>query len=275
MLSYDVTVSTADIVAATTFNNVFIKLVGEDGESERKWLVSFKALRVFEDTHLLGRHSRKRELKEREEDYRWDVYAEGIPHIMKADGPHSLPSEVRFSFTKTTELYLTATAGLTELQLKGLKHCKENWPDIGSINRVFCCKKTEISGNFLMKRDVEPMLLYDYGGWMPNNPITLQLPPPTTKGTTSEATMLKTLPDVNVTVRGMATMWLLSKRSTDFVSLGQYPEEHFSEEIPFTFIKDFQAELRQLRAKIKARNVDLEIPYTYMDPGDIENSVAI
>lgn len=53
---------------------------------------------------------------------------------------------------------------------------------------------------------------------MPNNPITLQLPPPTTKGTTSEATMLKTLPAVNATVQGMATMWLLSKQSTDFVS---------------------------------------------------------
>uniref|UniRef100_A0A674P1B9 Arachidonate epidermal lipoxygenase 3 n=1 Tax=Takifugu rubripes TaxID=31033 RepID=A0A674P1B9_TAKRU len=618
MLSYDVTVSTADIVAATTFNNVFIKLVGEDGESERKWLINFKgaavskftvhcsesigklvlieldkqgllifpedswfpskvevkspegdvyvfpiyrwiddnqvhrfregtALRVFEDTHLLGRHSRERELKEREEDYR-----------------------------------------LTELQLKGLDDCEENWPDIDSIDRVFCCKKTDISeyvqdhwkedsffgyqflnavnptmirrcsalpgnlpvtdemvfsgGQFRLEEEMQkgniflcdyksldgikantingkqqylmaPLVLlhktpddklmpiaiqlkqipagdnpiffpsdseydwltakifvrsaefsehqlnahllrthllaevfavsllrnvpmvhplyklliphtrytlqinylarrrliaetgvftefsatggegmitflkkslssvtysslclpdniserglesvpnfyyrddglrlwsiinrfvqgvlsfyykndlevkqdselqkwiqdiyehgflsqkdtgelkaavvrfvtmvvftcsaqhsavnggqYDYGGWMPNNPITLQLPPPTTKGTTSEATMLKTLPDVNATVQGMATMWLLSKRSTDFVSLGQYPEEHFSEEIPFTFIKDFQAELRQLSAEIEARNVDLEIPYTYMDPGDIENSVAI
>ncbi|KAA8577864.1 hypothetical protein FQN60_002443, partial [Etheostoma spectabile] len=33
---------------------------------------------------------------------------------------------------------------------------------------------------------------YDYGGWMPNCPISLQLPPPTTKGETSEATMLQT-----------------------------------------------------------------------------------
>lgn len=53
---------------------------------------------------------------------------------------------------------------------------------------------------------------------MPNTPVSLQLPPPTTKGTTSEATMLKTFPDINVTVQGMATMWLLSKQSSDFVS---------------------------------------------------------
>ncbi|KAF7658082.1 hypothetical protein LDENG_00017890 [Lucifuga dentata] len=54
---------------------------------------------------------------------------------------------------------------------------------------------------------------HDYGGWMPNIPISLQRPPPTTKGTTSEAVMLQTLPDVNTTVQGMSTMWLLSKQS--------------------------------------------------------------
>lgn len=61
-------------------------------------------------------------------------------------------------------------------------------------------------------------LQFDYGGWMPNSPISLQLPPPTTKGTTSETTMLQTFPAVNTTVQGMATMWLLSQQSSDFVS---------------------------------------------------------
>lgn len=138
---------------------------------------------------------------------------------------------------------------------------------------------------------------------MPNTPVSLQRPPPTTKGKTSEATMLQTFPDINVTVQGMATLWLLSKQSTDFVSksssilipsqsrplpnwpqiyhwslqvaLGQYPEQHFSEEIPCKVIKDFQADLQLLSAEIKSRNVNLEIPYTYIDPANLENSVAI
>lgn len=670
MVYYEVTVSTAYVATATTFSNVFIKLVGEDGESERKWLVSFKgaaafikgavskftvrcseslgklvlieldkqqlplfpedswfpskvevtspegdvylfpvyrwiddnkvhrfregtALRVFEDTHLLGRHSRQQELKEREEDYRWDVFAEGVPHIIKAESPSSLPCEVRFSFTKNTEFLFTATAGLTELQLKGLDDRKENWTDIDSIDRVFCCKRTEISeyvqdhwkedsffgyqflnginpmlirrcpalpgnfpvtdemvfsgGQFRLEEEMQkgniflcdyknldsikantingkkqylmaPLVLlhktpddklmpiaiqlkqipaadnpifvptdseydwliakifvrsadfsehqlnvhllrthllaevfavsllrnmpmvhplykllvphtrytlqinylarvrlisetgvfaeftasggegmltflkkslslityrslcipddiaerglesvphfyyrddglklwniinsfvkgvigfyykndsevqqdselqkwiqdinehgllsqkdtgipqslstvaemvkfvtmvvficsaqhsavntgqYDYGGWMPNTPVSLQLPPPTTKGTTSEATMLQTFPDINVTVQGMATMWLLSKQSSDFVALGQYPEQHFSEEVPCKFIKNFQADLQLLSAEIQRRNVGLEIPYTYIDPANVENSVAI
>lgn len=34
------------------------------------WGLFTQALRVFDDTHHLGRHSRQQELKEREEDYR-------------------------------------------------------------------------------------------------------------------------------------------------------------------------------------------------------------
>uniref|UniRef100_A0A1A8KWE5 Lipoxygenase domain-containing protein n=1 Tax=Nothobranchius kuhntae TaxID=321403 RepID=A0A1A8KWE5_NOTKU len=116
---------------------------------------------------------------------------------------------------------------------------------------------------------------YDFGGWMPNTPISLQLPPPTTKGQTTEATMLNTLPDVNVTVQGMATLWLLSQQSTDFVPLGQYPEDHFTEETPQRMVKGFQKELEVLSAAIKDRNEHLEVPYVYLDPVEVENSVAI
>uniref|UniRef100_A0A3Q3JZ69 Lipoxygenase domain-containing protein n=1 Tax=Monopterus albus TaxID=43700 RepID=A0A3Q3JZ69_MONAL len=116
---------------------------------------------------------------------------------------------------------------------------------------------------------------YDYGGWMPNAPPTLQRPPPTTKGTTSEATMMQTFPDVNATVQIMSVLWLLSKESSDFVPLGQYQEDHFTEDIPRMLIKCFQAELEVLNAVIKARNNGLKVPYTYMDPVKVENSIAI
>uniref|UniRef100_A0A3Q3JPJ2 Lipoxygenase domain-containing protein n=1 Tax=Monopterus albus TaxID=43700 RepID=A0A3Q3JPJ2_MONAL len=107
------------------------------------------------------------------------------------------------------------------------------------------------------------LILYDYGGWMPNAPPTLQRPPPTTKGTTSEATMMQTFPDVNATVQIMS------------VPLGQYQEDHFTEDIPRMLIKCFQAELEVLNAVIKARNNGLKVPYTYMDPVKVENSIAI
>ncbi|KAM9769969.1 uncharacterized protein ACNS7B_007030 [Menidia menidia] len=116
---------------------------------------------------------------------------------------------------------------------------------------------------------------YDYGGWMPNSPTSLQLPPPAVKGKATEATMLKTFPDVNTTVQGMATVWLLSRQSSDFVPLGEYPEDHFCEEAPIQAIKDFQRKLSLLSVDIKSRNKYLEVPYKYMDPAEVENSVGI
>uniref|UniRef100_A0A3Q0T218 Lipoxygenase domain-containing protein n=1 Tax=Amphilophus citrinellus TaxID=61819 RepID=A0A3Q0T218_AMPCI len=116
---------------------------------------------------------------------------------------------------------------------------------------------------------------YDFGGWMPNCPTSLQLPPPTQKGKTSEKTMLSTFPSVNTTVHAMATLWLLSKQSSDRVLLGHYPEDHFTEKFPRLRIIDFQEELKKLSADIKARNKSLELPYTYLDPKVVENSVSI
>eukprot|EP00064_Thunnus_orientalis_P022158 superscaffoldBa00007235_g22344 len=47
MVRYEVTVFTADMATATTFNNVFLKLVGTDGESERTLLVDDKGCASF------------------------------------------------------------------------------------------------------------------------------------------------------------------------------------------------------------------------------------
>ncbi|KAM6941510.1 polyunsaturated fatty acid lipoxygenase ALOX15B-like isoform 1-T2 [Lycodopsis pacificus] len=551
------------------------------------------ALRVFEDDHHLGRYSREQELKQRGEDYCWDVYHEGIPHCMRSEGPRDLPYEVWFSFTKKTGFFFTAAAGLVELELKGLSDHTKNWHDMDAMNQVFFSKRTDISdyvqehwkedaffgyqflngvnpmsiqrcsvlpknfpvsddmvslggqrslademekGNiflcdykrldglktniingkkqylmaplvllhktpddqlmpiaiqlkqtpaddnpiffptdseydwltakifvrsadfndhqlnvhllrthllaevfavsllrnvpmvhplykllvphtrytlqinnlarhylisddgiftkfaasggegmrtllkrslssvtyrslcvpddiadrgledvpkfyyrddglklwdiihrfvqgvlsFYYKKDSEvqkdselqkwisdifehgflsqagtgipqsfttvaelvkfvTMVIftcsgqhsavnagqYDYAGWMPNNPLTLQRPPPTTKGTTSEDTMLETLPAVNATVQIMSAVWLLSKQSTDSVRLGDYPEEHFSQTNPCKLIQDFKGELVHLTGSIKARNKSLDVPYTYLDPQLLENSVDI
>ncbi|KAL1023805.1 hypothetical protein UPYG_G00046450 [Umbra pygmaea] len=116
---------------------------------------------------------------------------------------------------------------------------------------------------------------FDFHGWMPNSPIALQLPPPTTKGQCTEKTMLDTLPDINTTVNGMAAVYLLSKPSTDIVLLGDYLEEHFFEELPKQKIKDFKEELKVISAEIKCRNATLKLPYTYLDPENIETSVAL
>ncbi|XP_030270904.1 hydroperoxide isomerase ALOXE3-like isoform X1 [Sparus aurata] len=669
MVDYKVTVFTGSLDHATTYNDVYIKLVGTDGESHRTRLIDYKgplafirgavsnftvscsvsigklvlieldkqrfslfpeedwfpakvevkspegdtymvpiyrwitdsevhrfregtALRVFEDNHHLGRYSREKELKWRKEEYRWEVYKEGIPHCIKARDPCSLPPEVRFSFTKTIQFGFTAITGMIELKLEGLADCKKKWKDMHHLNRAFWHKthmadyvqehwKEDVFFGYQYLNGINPMLIrrcanlpsnfpvtddmiflrgqsslgeemkkgniflvdyklldgvkpnvinrkkqylmaplvlfhktpqdqlmpiaiqlkqtpagnnpiffptdseydwlmakifvrsadfnlhqlnahllrthllaevftvsllrnvpmvhplyklliphtrytlqinimarlrlisktgvftqiaacggegmitilkrsmssmtysslcipediaergledvpnfhyrddglrlwdiisrfvqevlsyyykndaevkqdselqkwisdifvhgflskkstgipqsftsvaelvkfvtmviftcsaqhaavnsgqYDFDGWMPNAPSSLQRPPPTKKGKTNEDTMLDTFPDVNTTVKGMATVWLLSKQSTDFVPLGHYPTHHFTEETPCKLMKEFQERLEDFEAHIKGRNGNLGVPYTYMNAAEVENSVSL
>uniref|UniRef100_A0A3P9HDB8 Arachidonate 15-lipoxygenase type B n=1 Tax=Oryzias latipes TaxID=8090 RepID=A0A3P9HDB8_ORYLA len=97
---------------------------------------------------------------------------------------------------------------------------------------------------------------YDLYGWMPNGPSTMQEPPPTQKGKADEASFLSTLPDVQTTVHILATVWLLKPPCTDGKT-------------------QFSSYLIKLSEDIKSRNENLRLPYTFLDPKLVENSVAI
>ncbi|XP_078808259.1 polyunsaturated fatty acid lipoxygenase ALOX8-like isoform X2 [Oryzias latipes] len=116
---------------------------------------------------------------------------------------------------------------------------------------------------------------YDFYGWMPNGPSTMKKPPPTQKGKADEASFLSTLPDVETTVLIMATVWLSNMQTSDRRYLHQFVEEHFTEDFPRYKVTVFQRELKKLSKEIYKRNRDLELPYTYLDPKLVENSVAI
>lgn len=57
--------------------------------------------------------------------------------------------------------------------------------------------------------------------------------------------------------------------------LGTYPNEHFTEEAPRRSIAAFQSRLAQISCDIRERNQGLALPYAYLDPPLIENSVSI
>ncbi|XP_015232237.1 PREDICTED: hydroperoxide isomerase ALOXE3-like [Cyprinodon variegatus] len=116
---------------------------------------------------------------------------------------------------------------------------------------------------------------YDYNSWMPNGSLMLCKPPPSTKGQSSMQTILDALPNIGDTVNIVSTTWILSDNYTDVVPLGTYPEEHFQELALKEMIQDFQAELSYLGEEITARNAQLEVPYPYLNPAVIENSVTI
>ncbi|XP_039087528.1 polyunsaturated fatty acid lipoxygenase ALOX15B isoform X3 [Hyaena hyaena] len=116
---------------------------------------------------------------------------------------------------------------------------------------------------------------FDSCVWMPNLPPTMQLPPPTSKGQTEPEGFIAALPPVNATCDIVFTLWLLSQEPGDRRPLGTYPDEHFTEEAPRRSIATFQSRLAQISKDIRKRNMELALPYTYLDPPLIENSVSI
>ncbi|XP_045070307.1 hydroperoxide isomerase ALOXE3-like [Coregonus clupeaformis] len=87
--------------------------------------------------------------------------------------------------------------------------------------------------------------------------------------------MLKTFPDINTTVNGMAVVYLLSTQSTDYVALGNGYQDHFSEKTPLELIHETQDMLKRYNFEIQGRNVSLPLSYTYLNPNNVENSVAL
>ena len=59
------------------------------------------------------------------------------------------------------------------------------------------------------------------------------------------------------------------------MALGQHEEEYFSGPEPKAVLKKFREELAALEKDIEIRNAKLDLPYEYLRPSLVENSVAI
>ncbi|XP_044273136.1 polyunsaturated fatty acid lipoxygenase ALOX15B-like isoform X2 [Varanus komodoensis] len=116
---------------------------------------------------------------------------------------------------------------------------------------------------------------FDYGAWIPNIPPTMRRPPPTVKGTATLENILETIPQVNITCLALCSLWLLSNEVGDTRPLGSFPDEHFTEEEPRRLIEAFQNHLAEISRRIDERNKTLPLPYTYISPPQVENSVSI
>ncbi|KAK1331578.1 hypothetical protein QTO34_009535 [Cnephaeus nilssonii] len=114
----------------------------------------------------------------------------------------------------------------------------------------------------------------DWYSWVPNAPCTMRLPPPTTKDATLE-TVMATLPNFHQASLQMSMTWQLGRRQPISVLLGQHEEEYFSGPEPKAALKKFREELAALDKEIEIRNAKLYMPYEYLRPSRVENSVAI
>uniref|UniRef100_A0A9L0TNZ0 Polyunsaturated fatty acid lipoxygenase ALOX15 n=1 Tax=Equus caballus TaxID=9796 RepID=A0A9L0TNZ0_HORSE len=115
----------------------------------------------------------------------------------------------------------------------------------------------------------------DWYAWVPNAPCTMRMPPPTTKEDVTMATVMGSLPDVRQACLQMTITWHLGRRQPDMVPLGHHKEKYFSGPKAKAVLNQFQTDLENLEKEITARNEQLDLPYEYLKPSHIENSVTI
>ncbi|XP_026859202.2 polyunsaturated fatty acid lipoxygenase ALOX15B isoform X1 [Electrophorus electricus] len=115
----------------------------------------------------------------------------------------------------------------------------------------------------------------DFSLWMPNSPPAMFRPPPNVKGSVTEEELLSFLPDINAGCNVLIILLLLSQPAANYVPLCQYCEWYFSTGAPAKLVEIVQKELKAICEDISKRNFKMELPYPYLSPDAIENSVAI
>ncbi|XP_015997557.2 polyunsaturated fatty acid lipoxygenase ALOX12 [Rousettus aegyptiacus] len=115
----------------------------------------------------------------------------------------------------------------------------------------------------------------EWYAWVPNAPCTMRMPPPTTKEDVTMATVMGSLPDVQQSCLQMTITWHLGRRQPDMVPLGHHKEKYFSGPKAEAVLNQFQTDLENLEREITARNEQLDLPYEYLKPSHIENSITI
>uniref|UniRef100_A0A673J5I8 Arachidonate 5-lipoxygenase-like n=1 Tax=Sinocyclocheilus rhinocerous TaxID=307959 RepID=A0A673J5I8_9TELE len=116
---------------------------------------------------------------------------------------------------------------------------------------------------------------YDWFAWIPNSPSTMRKPPPTQKGQVDMKYIMESLPDRGRSSWHLGAVWALSQYQDEELFLGVYPDKHFTEQSVIEATKTFRKKLGEVTNIIKSRNEKLKLPYWYLSPDRIPNSVAI
>lgn len=116
---------------------------------------------------------------------------------------------------------------------------------------------------------------YDWCSWIPNAPPTMRAPPPTAKGVVTIEQIVDTLPDRGRSCWHLGAVWALSQFQENELFLGMYPEEHFIEKPVKEAMVRFRKNLDAIVSVIAERNKNKKLPYYYLSPDRIPNSVAI
>uniref|UniRef100_UPI00398ED148 polyunsaturated fatty acid 5-lipoxygenase-like isoform X1 n=2 Tax=Pristiophorus japonicus TaxID=55135 RepID=UPI00398ED148 len=116
---------------------------------------------------------------------------------------------------------------------------------------------------------------YDWSSWIPNSPPTMRQPPPSEKGTVTIEYIIESLPDRGRSCWHLGAVWALSQFQDNEQFLGMYTDEHFIEKPVKEAMERFRTHLQEITQHITERNKNKKLPYYYMSPDRIPNSVAV
>ncbi|XP_060756033.1 polyunsaturated fatty acid lipoxygenase ALOX15B-like [Neoarius graeffei] len=142
------------------------------GCNEKLVLRPAKALLKFQDSNPATHQERRRQLENRQEIFRWHVYAQGIPRIISFDSARALPAELRFSYTKETEFGLTAGKQLLKLKITGLADCRKSWESISQLEPIICGFRSETLKYVKDHWDEDEFFAYQFLNGL--NPMVIQ-----------------------------------------------------------------------------------------------------
>ncbi|XP_053908672.1 polyunsaturated fatty acid lipoxygenase ALOX15B-like, partial [Cuculus canorus] len=131
---------------------------------------------------------------------------------------------------------------------------------------IFCCSARHAAVNSGQ---------YDYAAWMPNTPGTLRRPPPASKEEATMELFLESLPTPEATAALLALLSVVSYEGGEPHPLGSRSPEPFTGTAARLLVEDFRRRLAAISQRIRRRNEGLELPYPYLDPACVQESIAI
>ncbi|KAL3879827.1 hypothetical protein ACJMK2_032106 [Sinanodonta woodiana] len=114
---------------------------------------------------------------------------------------------------------------------------------------------------------------YDQYAFPPNYPGLMKGKPPSSKKPLTEQDVINSLPDKPTTLDTMIVTKILSTRGTN--QLGNFEVQYIFDPKAMKVVEEFQKELAEISVTIKGRNNQRKIPYPFLDPEFVPNSISI
>uniref|UniRef100_A0A672L1M5 Arachidonate 5-lipoxygenase-like n=1 Tax=Sinocyclocheilus grahami TaxID=75366 RepID=A0A672L1M5_SINGR len=166
-------------------------------------------------------------------------------------------------------------AFVLDVSCNGMKNCDHDFPKSLESREQLVQYLTVIIFTASAQHAAVNFGQFHWYAWIPNSPSTMRKPPPKTKGDVDMKYIMESLPDRWRSCWILGIVWVLTQFQKNELFLGMYPEDYFTEVDVKDALKTFREKLGEVTKFINIRNEELKLPYVYLSPDKIPNSVAI